>query len=322
MIKPTVNILIFTYNQEAIVKDTIESVINQSYENINKIIISDDGSTDRTRDIIMEYANNNPIIEPVLAKKNKGIAYNMNRAIKLVDGEYASFLDGDDLMYTDKIKKQVEYLSVNPDLVACAHDMDVFDSCKKKIIGKFTEKINFKKIDEKIDVKSLFDPSLLICPSSIMYRVKNIPENGLDTRIKYWYEFLFILEVLMNGDLGFIDEILGIYHLHSNNVTSSDDFKELGLENSLIVYSIILSRYPELYPLVKKRRNVTYLAKILENIQYGNNNKAKMLSKVLMSEGSFFKGFAAYFALLILNKKRADKLFQNKKFIKAFLKYF
>ena len=58
----------------------------------------------------------------------------------------------------------------------------------------------------------------------------------------------------MNGDLGFIDEVLGIYRLHGTNVTSSDDFKEKGLENSLIVYSIILSRYPELYSKLKKEK--------------------------------------------------------------------
>jgi glycosyltransferase involved in cell wall biosynthesis len=284
MNEPSVNILIFTYNQESFVKETIESVINQSYGNITKIIIADDGSTDKTPQIINEYAINNPSIVPILAEKNRGIAYNMNRALSHVEGDYVSFLDGDDLMNIQKIQKQVNYLNANLDLVACAHDMNVFDLCKEEFKGKYSKIINFKEIESPIGVKSIFDPSLLICPSSIMYRSKIIPVEGLDTRLKYWYEFLFIVEVLMRGDMGFIDEVLGIYRLHDTNVTGSNDFRELGLENSLIVYSIILSRYPELYSQVKKRRCTTYLAKILECIRYGDNNKAKNLSRVLMSE--------------------------------------
>lgn len=116
------NVLIFTFNQETIVKETIESILNQSYENINKIIIADDGSSDDTPYIIQEYALDNPQIEPILAKKNKEIAYNMNRALQRADGEYISFLDGDDLMFQQKIEKQVKYLNTNPDLVGCAHD--------------------------------------------------------------------------------------------------------------------------------------------------------------------------------------------------------
>ena len=106
-----------------------------------------------------------------------------------------------------------------------------------------------------------------------MYRIENIPVNGLDTRIKYWYEFLFIVEVLMNGDMGFINEVLGEYRLHGTNVTSSEVFKHEGLENSLLVYSIILSKYPELHSQVKKRKIITYLAKILELIRDSGNKK-------------------------------------------------
>ena len=116
MEKPSVNILIFTYNQESIVKDTLESVLNQSYSNITKIIIADDGSTDDTPNIINDYASNNPSIKPILAKKNKGIAYNMNRAINCADAKYVSFLDGDDIMYERKIENQVDYLNTNQDL--------------------------------------------------------------------------------------------------------------------------------------------------------------------------------------------------------------
>lgn len=124
--------------------------------------------------------------------------------------------------------------------------IDVFDSCKDKSLGKFSEIISFTKIEGKISVKTIFDPALLLCPSSTMYRNEKIL-SGFDNRLKYWYDFLFIVEALMNGDMGYMDEILGLYRLHGANATSSEDMKELGLENALLAYSIITSRYPELY---------------------------------------------------------------------------
>ena len=322
MNKKSVDILIFTYNQEQIVSDTIDSVITQTYDNINKIIIADDGSTDNTPLIINDFASKNSNIMPILAQKNKGIAHNMNRALKCTNAEYVSFLDGDDLMYNQKIEKQVDFLEANPNLIACAHDMDVFESVNEKFVGKFSETINFKKMECIVDIKSIFDPSMLLCPSSIMYRKEAIPLNGMDTRLKYWYEFLFIVEVLSKGNMGFINETLGLYRLHDANVTSSTDFKNLSLENSLIVYSIIISKFPELHSLVKKRKTVTYLAKILESIEDGNNDKAKILSKVIMSDGSFFKGLASYIISFILNKERANKLYNNRKIKNVFLKHF
>ncbi len=304
------------------IKDTLDSVLNQSYDNISKIVVADDGSTDETPDIIREYASNNPSIEPVLAKENKGITYNMNRALKHADGEYISFLDGDDQMYPKKIEKQINYLEINPDLVGCAHDMDVFDTCTGKMLGKFSEVLSFKNnIESKIQVESIFDPSILLSPSSTIYRSEKLPINGFDNRLKYFSEFLFIVEVLMKGDLGFIDEVLGLYNLHGSNVSLSMEMKESGLETALIAYSIIQSRYPELYHLVKRRRNATYLANILECVKNGNNEKAKNLSKILMSEGSYIKGLGAYLLSSTFNKERADKLYKNKRILKFFVKH-
>ncbi len=99
----------------------------------------------------------------------------------------------------------------------------------------------------------------------------------------------------MKGDIGIMDEVLGVYNLHGSNASLSINMKESGLENALIVYSIIQSRYPELYSLVKRRRNATYLANIIECIKDGNNEKAKNLSKILISEGSFLKDWVHFY---------------------------
>ena len=267
MNRPSVDVAIVTYNQEDLIKETLDSVINQTYDNINRIIVSDDASTDNTPNIIEEYALIDPRIIPILAQKNKGIAFNVNRGLKQVNANYVCAMGGDDLMYKHKIEKQVEYLKSNSDLVGCAHDMDVFNNDTGKSLGKFSEIISLKKIKREINIESIFDPSLFLCPSSFLFKTEIIPKNGFDTRLKYLNDFVFNVDILMKGNLGFLDEVLGTYRLHGDNVTSSEDAKKMGFEDALIAFSIILSRYPELYKLVKQRKIATFIDQILKSFK-------------------------------------------------------
>jgi glycosyltransferase involved in cell wall biosynthesis len=321
MDKSTVDIIVITYNQESLIEETLDSILNQTYDNINQIIVTDDGSIDRTPNMINEYAKDNPLIKPILAKKNKGIAYNINRGLKEIEAEYVSITGGDDLMHEHKIEKQVNYLNLNVDSVVCAHDMDVFNTNLEQSLGKFSDIISFKKIEGKVNVESIFDPSVFLCPSSFLYKSEIIPENGFDTRLKYLNDFVFSVDILMKGNLGFIDEVLGTYRIHGNNITSSEEAKMMGFEDALIAFSIILSRYPELYKLVKQRKVATYLDQILKSIKNGNDKKAKILSKVLMTDGSYFKGLLAYLLSIVLNKAIIDKIYGNRKLLKLFLKF-
>jgi len=321
MNRPSVDVTVVTYNQEDLIKEALDSIINQSYENIKRIIVSDDGSKDNTPNIIEEYAMNDDRIVPILAKKNKGIAYNVNRGLKQVNAYYVCAMGGDDLMHKQKIEKQVEYLTSNTDLVGCAHDMDVFNNDTGVSLGKFSETISFKKIEGEINVESIFDPSIFLCPSSILYKSEIIPENGFDTRLKYLNDFVFNVDILMKGNLGYIDEVLGTYRVHGNNVTSSEEAKVMGFEDALIAFSIVLSKYPELYKLVKQRKVATYLDQILKSIKNGNANESKILSKVMMSDGSYIKGIFAYLLSIVMNKAVIDKIYGNRKLLKLFLKF-
>ena len=152
-------------------------------------------------------------------------------------------------------------------------------------------------------------------------KLRILPKNGYDTRLKYLNDFVFNVDILMKGNLGFLDEVLGTYRLHGDNVTSSEDAKKMGFEDALIAFSIILSRYPELYKLVKQRKIATFIDQILKSIKNGNSSKAKLLSKVLISEGSFVKGVLAYFLTFILNKGVIDKIYGNRKLLNLLLKF-
>lgn len=83
---PLVSIILPTYNGEKYVRDTIQSLVSQTYKNI-ELVISDDGSTDSTADIIQEYAEKYPFIKVNISPKNLGIAANYNLAVRMATGE-------------------------------------------------------------------------------------------------------------------------------------------------------------------------------------------------------------------------------------------
>lgn len=93
--KPKISILIPTYNSEKYIRKCLNSVIKQTFYDI-EIVCLDDCSKDSTYDILKEYANRDKRIRIYRNKVNKGIATNRNLLIKLCHGEYMFFLDSDD----------------------------------------------------------------------------------------------------------------------------------------------------------------------------------------------------------------------------------
>jgi len=91
---------------------TIESVLRQTYENWEMIIVDDD-SSDNTADIINNYRINDNRIRYYKLDKNSGAAVARNKAVELANGEYLAFLDSDDIWYSNKLSKQIEFMAKN-----------------------------------------------------------------------------------------------------------------------------------------------------------------------------------------------------------------
>lgn len=96
-----------TYNVQDFLKESLDSIVNQSYKNL-EIIIVDDGSTDSTVSILKSYALKDDRIILVLKDRNSGLASSRNYALKRATGKYVTFLDGDDIYDKDLINKAVE----------------------------------------------------------------------------------------------------------------------------------------------------------------------------------------------------------------------
>lgn len=140
MSNPLVSVIVTTYNRKEYLEEAVKSIMNQSYKNI-EIIVVDDGSD-------LNYAgaicNQYPICK-YFYKENGGLSSARNYGVKLAKGDYIAFLDDDDFWKTSKIKKQVKILLENPK-VDCVHSaVEVVDENGKstgKYYGAAENKVN------------------------------------------------------------------------------------------------------------------------------------------------------------------------------------
>jgi glycosyltransferase involved in cell wall biosynthesis len=295
-----VSVVIPTYNQKDFVHETIDSVLVQDYKNI-EIIITDDGSKDGTIRIIQEYAAKYPDkIFPVLSERNTGIAANLNRGLAKVRGEYIAWLAGDDLMFSGKVRKQVDLLDTRSDAVGCCHDAEVFNSSDGKIFGLFSMLMNKKFGFREGGVELWFDTSYFMLPSTVMIRSEAVSVYGFDERLKYLNDWLFDVEVFRQGKCIPLNEVLGRYRRHDNNVTGSVDARKIGIEEGIIALSILDSRYPELYRFTRKARITNLLVAVAQAFNSGDLKKSKDYLKIAIRQGAVIRGPILFVGLRLL----------------------
>lgn len=120
------------YNGEKYIKVAINSVLNQTYTNF-ELIITDDGSNDKTLELIKEYKDDRIIV--ISENRNRGISYRLNQQIDLARGKYFIRMDADDIMFPDRIEKQIQYLEAHPKVDVVGSKVIVIDE-NNKIIGE------------------------------------------------------------------------------------------------------------------------------------------------------------------------------------------
>ncbi len=124
---PLASIVIPVHNGERYLTESIDSCLNQTYANI-EIIIVDDKSTDNTLNILREYERKDNRIKILPVEKQNGLGNVINIGIKESKGKYIVRMDADDIMYPTRIEKQVEYLESNEECVAVGGQIDIIDS--------------------------------------------------------------------------------------------------------------------------------------------------------------------------------------------------
>ena len=134
-----VSVLLPNYNGEKHLEEAIDSVLGQTYANIELIIV-DDGSTDQSVDIIKNYDDDR--IKPIYLEENSHICIATNVGFSHVTGEYIARLDSDDVWEKEKLYKQVALLEEKPNARVCFTQVNLIDENGQNINEKESELLN------------------------------------------------------------------------------------------------------------------------------------------------------------------------------------
>jgi glycosyltransferase involved in cell wall biosynthesis len=242
---PRVSVIMAVYNEEAFLAEAIESVLAQDFTDF-EVIVSDDGSTDRTVEIACEFATREPErIRVITGEKNQGKPFALNRALAVRRGELIAWLDGDDVMLAGKLQRQVAALQADPDAAGCSHDAEIFDSGSGRALGSFSQVMNGAPLRSG-GIELWFDPTYRMLPSATMIRSALCPAGGFEERLKYTNDWLFDIEVFRHGRCIAIDDVLVRYRRHGDNFTTRADESGASFEEGLMAMAIVNARYPHL----------------------------------------------------------------------------
>ena len=207
--KPKVSVLMSAYNSEKYVAESIESILNQTFTNFEFIIVND-GSSDKTPEIIKKYAVQDKRIKFIDNKKNAGIVAALNQGLECCHGEYIARMDSDDISLPTRFAKQVKYMDQHPECGALSTWAEKFGS-KNNIL---TYMPTVKLLDFLIYGDRVLNPGSMI-RSSVLVK-NNIKYNPI---YKYAEDYAFWIEVVKYAEIHNLQEILLKYRWHENNVS-------------------------------------------------------------------------------------------------------
>ncbi|MGH2947286.1 MAG: glycosyltransferase [Solirubrobacteraceae bacterium] len=285
---PKVSVIVPIYNQREFIRETVDSALAQDHANV-ELVLSDDGSTDGTPDILREYAaSERERVKLVASERNTGIAGAFNRALEAHTGEYIAWLGGDDVMLPGKLSRQVAVLQARPDVTGCCHDADVFDSESGRSYGRFTEVYNGRRGVRDGGVELLLDPEYMMLPSTMMVRSSSVGALRFDPRVRVSNDWLFDITLFRHGRIAGLDDVLARYRRHQRNVTSQTSD---ALEDAMVVLALAGARYPELSRLIRRRRVASIFGEASRRLQTGDRRGAVRYIAAAADTGGLVRSF-------------------------------
>ena len=138
MEKPLVSVIMGIYNTAKTLPNSINSLLEQTYENW-ELIMCDDCSTDNTYEVAMEFANKYPNIKLIRNEKNMRLAYSLNQCLKVAKGEYVARMDADDVCLPSRFEKQVEFLNTHQEYAVVGSALIPYDENGEREVRKIKE---------------------------------------------------------------------------------------------------------------------------------------------------------------------------------------
>jgi len=234
MVKGKVSVIIPNYNYAHFIEETMQSVVNQTYENWEMIVV-DDNSTDNSREVIENFIKNNPEYDIRLIHNKTGPSGTptpINIGIKNMSGEYFAWLSSDDVFMPTKLEEQVEILDKNKKVGLVYTSFFKIDE-KSIVFGEhFINDIPHKELFLEIFEKNQINGNTILVRKDVFDKTGLYIESLADFP-SFWYvsEYLKYLEVLMYYEIKGIKKILHKGRIHPENRV----YNNSGLGETLLI---------------------------------------------------------------------------------------
>lgn len=208
---PLISVCIAVYNRARFIEAAIESVLKQTYQNF-EIIIIDDGSTDDTVNKIACIEDKR--IHLFINDKNRGVVYTRNRYLELAKGEFIAILDSDDLWMPSKLEKQLTFFSSHHEYAICG------TLARREYSDGSSDLWKFPSTDTGIRARLLWGSAMV--HSSVMVRKQLMLDYNIkyDNAIRQAEDYDFIRQFVFRAKAYNIGEVLTRYAVHQEQFTS------------------------------------------------------------------------------------------------------
>ncbi len=219
---PVFSICIPSYNHAKFLPETLESILTQSYQDF-EIVIVDDGSKDDSLEIARHYQKKHPGRIHVFThpnNENLGISATSNHAINNSSGKYWLVFASDDILLPDALETISSYLEANPDCDVVYGYARVLSPEGKK--GRLRG-IDISKYSNAVAHMMVYNP----IPPSVTARRTSAPESGLYDENLVYSDWDFWVRFLSHGKPGFVNRTLALYRHHENNTSIGITVKKI-----------------------------------------------------------------------------------------------
>jgi len=217
----SVDILLATYNGEKYLKEQIESILNQTYSDF-RLLISDDCSSDNTKEILKEYKKKDSRIVLYFQQENLGVIKNFEFLLNKVESKFYMFSDQDDIWKKDKIEKSINKLEetdsdlVYTDLEVVDENLNVTYKSYWKLKGFYRKIKNYNNF-ESLYLNNFVTGCTIISKKSLIKGFLPLPNTSKYVLHDYWIPLI----ISQKGKITYIEEPLIMYRQHKNNKIGS-----------------------------------------------------------------------------------------------------
>ena len=221
MTKHKLSVLLVTFNHEKYIRQALHSIFSQNFNGEVELIIADDCSSDRTMDIIRGYDGKDDrfLFRYLNSTSNLGVTKNYQRGFAECSGEYVAVLEGDDYWISPtKLQRQADFLDAHGECDLCSVNYFVYEEDK----AQFTARTTTGRSHKLMDARALIADNLVGNFSTCMYRraaLNQLPRKLFEIQS---YDWIVNICVASRSLIGFLEEPMSVYRLHSNGVWSQN----------------------------------------------------------------------------------------------------